>query len=221
MANSTGLRVLVFAKAPIAGKVKTRLCPPLSSDDAAKLQQRMLRHTLNTASRAGLGAVELHCANDLQHSFFAECQNEFDIELKHQVDGDLGVKMHTALDQALTRTDHVLLIGSDCPSITADYLRAAALTLTSAKPIVFGPAEDGGYGLIGVRDRTPDIFSNVPWGATSVMESTRRILIAKGLTWSELPPVWDVDRPEDLARVAGNADLNYLMKELVRVAIAR
>jgi uncharacterized protein len=215
MTNVDKCRVIVFAKAPIAGEVKTRLCPPLSVNDAAELQRRMLRHALNTASRADLGPIELYCAPEISHPDFNQCQDEFKLELKRQVDGDLGVKMKTALINALTQAEYAVLIGTDCPSITPDYLREAVAALSDQAPVVFGPAEDGGYGLIGVRRATPEIFIDIPWGSAEVMKSTRNILMVKQLAWRELAPIWDVDRPDDLARLARDANLNYLVKGLI------
>lgn len=210
MVEAEALRVIVFTKAPIAGQVKTRLCPPLSWDDAAELHRRMLRHTLNTASRANLGSVELHCAPDTNHDFFADCSRDFGIRLKAQVAGDLGVKMQTALNDAR----RAILIGSDCPSITTEYLRKAASALMKNNSIVFGPAEDGGYGLIGLSGAKPDIFAGIPWGSSTVMKSTRNILSFNGLAWRELEPIWDVDRPADLKRLARDTALNYLLNDL-------
>jgi uncharacterized protein len=216
MAEAADCRIIVFAKAPIAGEVKTRLCPPLAFEQAAQLQQRMIRHTLNTASLADLGAVELHCAPDIQHAFFAECHRDFRVRLKAQALGDLGVKMQTALSDAR----RAILIGTDCPSITPDYLREAATALSTDDSIVFGPAEDGGYGLIGVCGATPNIFSGIPWGSSDVMKSTRNILSVAGCLWRELKPIWDVDRPEDLKRLAADASLNHLMRGLNPTPVA-
>ncbi len=210
MAEASECRIIVFAKAPIAGKVKTRLCPPLSAADTAELQRRMIRHTLITASLADLGTVELHCAPDSQHDFFAQCSRDFAIQLQNQADGDLGIKMQSALE----RENHTILIGTDCPSITAKYLRDAAAAIAAANSIVFGPAEDGGYGLIGVNGATPNVFADIPWGGADVMKVTRNILSATGRRWRELEPIWDVDRPDDLVRLARDANLKHLTQGL-------
>lgn len=216
MARGPDCRIIVFAKAPIPGAVKTRLCPPLAAEEAAELQRRMIRHTLNTASLADLGPVELHCAVDTRHPFFAACSRDFDIALKAQTPGDLGMKMQTALSEA----NPAILIGTDCPSITAEYLREAAAALTNVNSIVFGPAEDGGYGLIGLNGATPDIFTGIGWGSADVMKSTRNILSATGQAWRELQPIWDVDRPDDLMRLARDAALNYLLNGLALAPVA-
>lgn len=207
--------IIVFAKAPIPGAVKTRLSPALSLSNAAELQRRAIEHTLKSASSAALGAIELHCAPDPSHAFFAECAAQFRLSLQQQGAGDLGDKMQMALTAALQRYDFALLVGTDCPSITPTYLRAAAARLSFESPIVLGPAEDGGYGLVGVTDSVPDIFRGISWGNSTVMESTRRILSAMNLPWSELAPIWDVDRPADLARLANDPELNYLLKGIL------
>jgi uncharacterized protein len=210
MAEASDCRIIIFAKAPIAGQVKTRLCPPLSADDAAKLQRRMIRHTLNTASLADLGPVELHCAPDSQYDFFMECSHDFAVQLQVQSGDDLGMKMQNAL----AREHRAILVGTDCPSITAKYLRDAAAAIAEENSIVFGPAEDGGYGLIGVNGATPNVFVDVPWGSADVMNVTRNILSATGRRWHELEPIWDVDRPDDLARLARDGNLKHLTQGL-------
>ena len=212
MAERAACVILVFAKAPVPGEVKTRLCPPLSDRQAAELHQLLLWHTLEAASSAALGPIELCCAPDIQNPFFDRCYTHFGVQLKTQATGDLGVKMGSALADGLTRADRVILLGSDCPTITAEYLRQAAGALAVGHDVVLGPAEDGGYGLIGVSRLVPDIFVDIPWGTDLVMNATLGRLRSNGQTWCELPPIWDVDRPEDLARLAGDPRLKHLTK---------
>jgi uncharacterized protein len=212
MVERSACTVLVFAKAPVTGTVKTRLCPPLTPEQAAELHRRLLWHTLETASSAALGPIELCCTPDTFDPFFAECRARFGLELKTQAAGDLGVKMQKALTDALNRTDQAILIGSDCPTISPAYLRAAAAALTAENNVVIGPAEDGGYGLVGVAGVVPDLFAAIPWGTALVMNATLGRLMANGCRWRELPPIWDVDRPGDLARLANDLRLNYLME---------
>ena len=207
-------RLLIFAKAPIPGAVKTRLCPPLNPAGAAKFSERLLKHALRAASRADLGAIELWCAPTTAHDFFHECQREFNISLHQQSSGDMGDRMQHALNQALTRADSALLMGADCPTVSAAYLRVAAGRLAQDCELLFGPAEDGGYGLIGARGKLPGIFSGIPWGTDVVMSRTRDILIAMDYKWLELATLWDVDRPADLMRLEQEADLRYLLDEL-------
>jgi uncharacterized protein len=212
MAKCADCVLLVFAKAPLAGAVKTRLCPPLADQQAAELHQRLIWHTLESASSAAIGPIELWCTPSIHEPFFAQCGAHFQLELRTQGSGDLGDKMQAALYDALNRAKRAILIGSDCPTITPEYLRQANATLDSNHDIVLGPAEDGGYGLIGAVGKVPDIFSGIPWGSALVMKATLGRLSDIGSQWCELPTIWDVDRPADLRRLANDPQLSHLMK---------
>jgi glycosyltransferase A (GT-A) superfamily protein (DUF2064 family) len=102
-----------------------------------------------------------------------------------------------------------LVIGTDCPALTADHLRAAADALRDGADAVVIPVADGGYALIGTRSPQPALFSDMEWSTTTVMAETRNRLRALGLAWRELPALWDLDRPDDLDRLhaAGLGDL--------------
>jgi rSAM/selenodomain-associated transferase 1 len=191
------MKVVVFAKAPVAGQVKSRLAGALGPDGAAELHRRLVRRTLKTARDAQVGPVELSCAPDIRHGFFADCAAEFGVSLAAQGDGDLGARMSRAFE----RDAPAVLIGCDCPARTADDLIAAARALASADAVVT-PAEDGGYVLIGLRAAAPGLFAGIEWGASEVMARTRERAASLGLALHELPASWDVDRAADLDRVA-------------------
>jgi len=193
---------MVFAKAPTPGSVKTRLIPALGASGAALLQRQLITRTLRTALAAGLGKPELWCAPDASDPFFAACAQAFGLELQAQGEGDLGIRMARALAFALAQGSPGLLIGCDCAVLTPAYLDEADAMLARGQDAVFGPAEDGGYMLIGLaRTPVPQLFENIPWGNASVMQDTRLRLADSGFSWCELNPLWDVDRPEDLARL--------------------
>ncbi len=195
-------RNLVFAKAPTPGQVKTRLAPALGERAAAELHRQLVVRTLRTAVAAAVGPVELWCAPDAQDAFFAVCAKQFGLRLRDQGAGDLGIRMARALEIALADGSPALLIGSDCPALTAEYLRAAATACGGANHAVFGPAEDGGYVRIGLaRSPSVQLFENMVWGTAMVMQETRTRLARLGWRWMELATLWDVDRPEDLARL--------------------
>ncbi len=120
--------------------------------------------------------------------------------LHRQRGDDLGARMQAALRSALDRGRPALLIGTDCPALDAAHLAAAADALRD-RDAVFVPAEDGGYVLVGLA-RAVDAFEGIAWGGAGVMAATRARLAAAGASWRELPPLWDVDRPEDLRRLA-------------------
>ncbi len=199
-----GACIIIFAKAPEVGKVKTRLIPALGAQGAANLHEQLLRHTLVTATEAHLCPVQLWYASSplsQPHPFFISCQNDFPVSLHEQCGNDLGERMHHALTAALQKYAYAVVIGADCPALTAAYLQQALEALQQGSNVVLGPAEDGGYVLIGARQSHPDLFSGVAWGTASVLNETRARLHDLAWQWQELAELWDVDRPEDLSRL--------------------
>jgi rSAM/selenodomain-associated transferase 1 len=201
MSRTERTAALVFAKAPVAGEVKTRLVPPLSPAEAARLHENLVRRALAAVREAGLGEVILCCAPDCAHPFFRRCAVEFGVVLQPQSTGNLGDRMHQALDRALQTCDRALLIGTDCPALDAKELRSAAAALEPDADLVFVPAEDGGYALIGARRIEAAVFDAIDWGSAAVMQQTRERLQTLGWQWHERPTLWDVDRPADLERL--------------------
>ena len=199
-AADTGTAVIVFAKAPQRGSVKTRLIPLLGAEGAAALHVRLVKHALKTATKASR-PVELHCAPDANDSFFRFCAGHYGVAVKAQVEGDLGARMLAAFTQALPKHHCVLLVGSDCPALTARHLRQAEGALRDGADAVLVPCEDGGYALIGLRRAEPKLFGGIAWSSENVMAETRARLTALGWRWRELETLWDVDRPEDYARL--------------------
>ncbi|QJR16640.1 TIGR04282 family arsenosugar biosynthesis glycosyltransferase [Usitatibacter palustris] len=199
-------RVTVFAKAPVAGEVKTRLVPLLGAEGAAALHAGLVRQALSIASQARLGPVELWCAPDETHPFFERCAAQFGATLHRQRGADLGARMHAAFAAGTPR----LLIGSDCPALSAADLHAAWGALTKCEA-VFAPAEDGGYVLVGLARPQPSLFEGVNWGTAAVMTQTRARLEAGRIKWHELATLWDVDRPEDYARLQREGRLQEVL----------
>lgn len=198
---------MIFAKAPEPGRVKTRLIPALGANGAAELQRQLIERTLGAAAAAGLGSVELWCAPGPDAPFFAACAGRSGLTLRAQGDGDLGERMARALESALADGVPGLLVGCDCPVFTPAYLREAAAALAEGSDAVFGPAEDGGYVLVGLaRGPAAALFANVAWGTAAVMQQTRARLVRGHWRWRELAPLWDVDRPEDLQRLGEICD---------------
>jgi rSAM/selenodomain-associated transferase 1 len=193
-------RLLVFARAPVPGEVKTRLIPALGADGAAGLYARLLERTLTTASTAAVAPVDLWCAPDIGDPAFATAEARWGVALYEQTQGDLGERMCHALGTALIGRQKAVLVGCDCPALSAAALDAAFAALDD-HDVVLGPAEDGGYVLIGLRRLSPVLFEGIEWGGDRVLRQTRSRLVALGWRWHELPMLWDVDRPEDLARL--------------------
>ena len=193
--------IAVYARAPVPGEAKTRLIPALGPGGAAVLHARLVKRMLGEAIAAGIGPVELWCTPDDTHPFFAHCTTRFDIALKTQGQGDLGERMTQTIADGLGRADSVLLVGSDIPDLSAVHLVRARDALDTSDA-VFIPAEDGGYGLVGMTRPLPALFDGIVWGGPQVMQATRERAVAAGLRLAELEPLWDLDRPEDVARLA-------------------
>jgi uncharacterized protein len=193
--------VLVFARAPVAGECKTRLIPALGAQGAADLHAKLVRRALRSACEASPARVELWCTPSVDHPFFVACAKEFPITLREQGEGNLGDRMFNAMECALGEHDAAILIGSDIPALDVAYLREAIEALREA-PAVFGPAEDGGYVLVGLREARRSLFDGVAWGGPTVMAQTRERLEALHWRATELAPLWDVDLHGDLPRLA-------------------
>ena len=194
-------RILVFAKAPRPGTVKTRLIPLLGPERAAALHRELVRHTLDTAAAAAVGPVELWCSPDSSDAFLRACAANTGASLHTQPDGDLGVRMGHALECTLQATRAAVLIGSDCAALGPQHLREAASALAAGADAVFSPTEDGGYALIGLARHDPGLFEGMAWGTATVMDETRSRLRRLAWRWRELATLWDIDRPEDYHRL--------------------
>lgn len=194
---STRTDIAILAKAPVPGRVKSRLIPAIGAHAAAVLQERMTAQTVETALAAGIGPVTLWCAPDPRHVSFRELAIRHHLPFKQQVDGDLGARMLAPL---LVTSGPTFVIGTDCPALTPAHLRHAAAALDDAD-LVLIPAEDGGYVLIGAHAPHEALFTAMPWGTAMVLAETRRRIAALDLSAVELAPLWDVDTENDLARL--------------------
>lgn len=193
-------RILVFARAPVPGRCKTRLIPAVGRRGAARIQRQLLEKSLETAVASGLAPVELWGAPDCRHPFLQRCRADYGLRLQSQPHGDLGRKMSEALRRTLRRSRYVVLIGTDCPALSADDIAAALDRLQAGCELVLQPAEDGGYVLVGASRAEPRLFRGIAWGTAGVMTATQRRLTRLRLAGAELPLRWDVDEPADLRR---------------------
>lgn len=194
--------ILIFAKAPVAGLAKTRLIPALGPEGAATLAEKMLQHAVSQALASGCGPVELCVTPDATHGAFARqvAQSGGVLRLSEQGVGDLGQRMDRALTRTLRQHGSAILIGTDAPALDAQVLRGAAQALIS-HDVVFVPALDGGYALVGLTHPQPELFADMVWSTPRVMAESRARLQAAGLRWAELDPVADIDEPADLGHL--------------------
>jgi rSAM/selenodomain-associated transferase 1 len=197
-AEDEPVAIAVLAKAPIPGFAKTRLIPVLGDDGAARLQARLIERAVATACAAGVGPVTLWATPDPTHAIFQALRTRHGVALATQGDGDLGARMLAAI--AATHGP-ALVIGTDCPALTADHLRTAAAVLRNGGDAVVFPAEDGGYVLIGTQRPLPALFADMHWSTAGVMAETRQRLKMAGVSWQEPVTLWDVDLPADLQRL--------------------
>ncbi len=198
--------IAVLAKAPIAGFAKTRLIAALGAAGAARLHRRLVVSTVATAMSAALGEVTIWCAPDTAHRFFRALLRRYDVKARLQPSGDLGRRMLAAFEHQQEGIP-LLVIGTDCPPLTPSHLHAAAHALCTGHDATFLAAEDGGYVLIGLRRAIPELFFEIGWSTDRVMEQTRQRMRQLGLKWHEGELLWDVDRPEDLRRLATHVAL--------------
>lgn len=198
-------RIVIFAKAPVAGEVKTRLIPALGADGAARLAAGMLEQTLAEARAADLGEVEL-CASPAPK---APAWDEFrpsGIRMTDQGSGDLGERLARATERVIAAGQRILLIGSDCPALDASRLRQAAAQLDSHDAVMH-PAEDGGYALLGLSRFDPSLFANIPWSTPAVAALTIARIEALGWSLHTATTLRDIDEPEDLDWLRGEQTL--------------
>lgn len=191
--------LMVFARAPLPGKTKTRLIPALGADGAAHLHAELVHRTLVGVTAVEGANVELWCAPAADDPFLQSCAEQYGISLQTQHGDDLGARMAHAFDAALRTAPWAILVGTDIPELGTADVQQAIEYLRGGTDAVIGPAFDGGYYLLGLRRTSPELFRQIPWGTEQVWPGTRDRLVALGWSWATTAPHPDVDRPEDLA----------------------
>lgn len=182
-------KLSIFARLPVPGKVKTRLIPAVGEEGAARIYARLLAQTVEVAKESGLDFELRVTGGEIMafHELFGD-----DTVVVDQGEGDLGAKMARVKAPAL-------LIGSDCPGVTAPLLQAAAGALEDRR-VVLGPANDGGYYLIGFSEPVPFLFEDMEWSTPRVLPETLARLATHGIGPAILPELADIDTAEDLAQ---------------------
>ena len=200
-------RLLVFARRPAPGEVKTRLTPPLSPDEAARVYEACLHDVVTHAARER-GRVEIWFAGGrrTQHWFAEAFPGIISVR---QVDGDLGDRLADAFERSFADgAERVVIVGGDVPTLPETTLTSAFTDLEDADGVV-GPSLDGGYVLIGLRSaswpRGAGLFVDLPWSTDEVLSLTLHRAVQKGLDLRLLPGWYDVDRVDDLVRAHADA----------------
>jgi len=195
--------LIIFAKAPIPGEVKTRLCPPLDPDEAASLHGTLVLDAIERTK--GLQGITLYVAGtpDLAHPFFKVMEGRYGARLLPQSGQDLGSRMRQVMQDAFDQgAKEVILTGTDFPTLPRAHL-IEALKLIKSHDVVLGPTADGGYYLIGLRKMTPAPFEGIAWSTGAVFAETKKKIEAAGLSLGLLPKCRELDTLDDLKAFIG------------------
>lgn len=205
-------RLCVFARAPLAGRVKTRLARSIGAADALAAHEALVANTLSQvcadeSGTAGSAQIdyerELWIAGAIDHPLVQTWAAQHSFALRHQTGADLGLRMAAALGRCLREGAVGMVIGTDCPDIDVAYVSEGFAALESTD-LVIGPVEDGGYGLIGLSqqaaDALQDVFSGIVWSTSDVLTQTLERASTRQLSVSLLKTIWDVDTAADWAR---------------------
>ncbi|MFH1215892.1 MAG: TIGR04282 family arsenosugar biosynthesis glycosyltransferase [Pseudomonadota bacterium] len=214
LSNFSQELLILFTRFPQPGMAKTRLIPVLGEHGAADLQRRMAAFMFERAQKIRTTkdvAVEVHYCGGDEGEVRSWVPTAF--QLKVQCKGDLGKRLHHATNTAFAEgRGKIVVIGSDCPSLTEEILEDAFQKLNHAD-VVIGPAHDGGYYLIGLRKSSDCLWKNISWGTEKVLRQTIGQAEAYGLSFLFLPPLADIDRPEDLTELVNSANCSALVSD--------
>lgn len=186
--------LIVFLRLPEKGKVKTRLAATLGEEAALEIYKQLVSITLDIVTRSQIPTYLFYSGG-----LPAESEREARFSYQMQLDGDLGSKMLDALSFVLTLHKKALIIGSDCPDLTPEILHAGCKSLDE-KNIVLGPANDGGYYLLGCTEQFPALFADIIWSTPSVLDQTLEKIKDANLSWYLLEKLNDIDTAEDWIR---------------------
>lgn len=207
--------VVVLAKAPVVGRVKTRLVPALRGQEAADLYRALLLDTLEAVEPAAAETIVTYTPPDAK----AHLANLLGPgrRLVSQGPGDLGARLAHVFERFCDGRRLVLAVGSDCPGLTRARIGETAAAIGRAD-VVIGPTVDGGYYLIGMRRPHPTLFADIPWSTGGVLEATKERIAAAGLEAVWLPVERDVDTPADLFELMAGASAGRLSEVYPRTS---
>ncbi len=196
--------LIIFVRNPELGKVKTRLAATLGQEKALEIYQQLLAHTLNVTKNIAVQKFVFYDGSILKQDLWRK--NGYHQLLQKQA--DLGKKMHNAFETILEKGfNKVVIIGSDCIELTQEII-LKAFDLLKTNDVVIGPANDGGYYLLGIKKLYPQLFINKQWSTEDVYETTIRDFKESELKYFELPVLIDIDTEEDWEQVEQKKQLN-------------
>lgn len=194
----TTATLCIFARAPVHGRVKSRLAAEIGADAALAAHVELVEDTL--ARVADVDGVQSELwLDDIDHPVARAWAERWHLPLRRQASGDLGARMHRAIACCVEAGALGIVIGTDCPAIDAGYVRQAVAAL-AVHDVVLAPAADGGYGLVGARCPVPAIFQQIAWGTGSVLTGTLAAAAAARHSVALLGEIEDVDTAADWNR---------------------
>ena len=200
--TQSGITLFVFAKAPIAGKVKTRLLEHCSAELAAKIAEVLLDTTLSKATKEWPGPVVLSVGLDASHPVITQLAQKYSIAVAPQASGNLGQRMQATVDSVASRaSSSVAILGADACLVSGNTLRVAYAKLSAGENVI-GPSLDGGYYLIGLQRSVPKIFENIDWGSEFVFRQTLQQAKRANVALASLEPIYDIDTWQDVLLAA-------------------
>ncbi len=197
--------IIQFSKWPQLGKVKTRLAKTLGDQAAFDTHIELTLNVLSNLTSAQQGKVELcfdHLLDDSAGMSLLDACKHKSVSVSAQCGNDLGERMFHALSTGLKTFEKVIIVGSDCPTVDKTYL-VNAINALDSNNLVLGPAEDGGYVLIGANKLKPALLDNIKWGGGNVLRSTVSNAESLCLSYALLDTTWDVDEYDDYLRWQG------------------
>lgn len=205
--------ILQYAKTPELGKVKTRLFPVLSPEQATVLHKNLLTHVADVAAQ--IEGVHHQLWSTAGGAFLEGLAKRFSSEHYLQAGADLGERLAYGVEKNIPNYDAVILIGSDCPYLDKEYYQNVLEQLFEQNiDVVIGPAFDGGYVLLAVKEYHPVLFQEISWGSDQVFEQTLDKAEQSGLTVKQHKVMGDIDRPDDLRDLRANVSYAHLCSDL-------
>jgi len=186
--------IITFVRTPELGKVKTRIAAAVGPHEALRIYKQLLLHTRHVLTEVKGDTYIYHTG-----SLAGESSDLWKADVFHkrpQVEGDLGDKLQAAFAECLREYDKVIVIGSDCASLTSSHIDRAISALDDTDAVL-GPTLDGGYYLLGLRRSIPSVFENIHWSTATVLDETLAQLAATNATHTLLEKLSDIDYIED------------------------
>lgn len=201
------VELILFAKTPIAGEVKTRLIPELGKSGAAAFAEALIEESVRRAVETWPGAVRLQVWPEIHHPCFERIQQRYGLEVTPQSGDDLGSRMFNALNNAYERGAATAIMGCDVPQCPPETYRTAHAFLGQGRAVI-GPSFDGGYYLIGINPPHPECFDRIRWGGSNVFDTTLKRAARAGIDLIVLQQLNDFDTAADIETVrASEPDL--------------